>query len=151
MILKRAVVQVMIVALSAACSNECERQHRAATPGEQHLLDHPTLEKLQAKAEGGDMVAVKRLILHYELAAPDLRKAMHWQRVTANHGDAGAMLNLSTYLAMRGKQESCSEAVEWIERARLSSTNAGIVARAERKLSQIQNDGPCAKWLQSPH
>ncbi|HOC10862.1 MAG TPA: hypothetical protein PKH84_04625 [Thermomonas sp.] len=141
---------MLAIMLLLGCSGQGNRAtEQSATPGDQYLLSPADLVVLQDKADKGDLQAVKKLILYYELAAPDMGKAMHWQRVAANRGDVGAMLNLSTYLAMHGREETCFEAVEWIDRAKSSATDAKLVMRADRKLSQLRHDGPCVKWLKN--
>ena len=123
----------------------------SATPGAQHLIPPRELAAVTDRAAKGEMQAIRKLISHYELAAPDLKQATRWQRAAADQGDVGAMLNLATYLGMQGSKESCAEAVALLHRAKVGSSDPELLRRANRKLETLRSgargEGPCVKWL----
>jgi hypothetical protein len=153
----RANSSTVILIVATLLSFSCQRTplpERSITPGDQYLLSPPELAQFQERAKSGDLQAVQKLILHYELAAPNRGEAMHWQRVAVDMGDLGAMLNLATYLQMQGGEQPCREALELLQRAKKSAlADEELKRRVDKKqnllMYGIQGKGECVGWLQN--
>ena len=120
---------------------------QSATPGDSWMLSVSEIPAIEQQALAGDAAATDRLIQFYSLASPDLSKTVQWQRVAAQHGDAGQMLNLATSLGIVGGQSSCKEAEAWLQRVIAKSSHSRLAQRATSKLDQLRSDGQCIQWL----
>jgi hypothetical protein len=117
---------------------------KAATPGNQYALTEEQISVLANRATSGDNQAAFLLIQFYSLYQPDFAQAVYCQRVSAEHGDAGQMIDLATSLSITGERPKCLEAQDWLYRAQSSPE---LAPRAKKHLQLLRAGEKCAVWL----
>jgi hypothetical protein len=139
----------LILAAIATCSiTACATPtDQSATPGDSSMLSASEIPVIEQEALAGDPVATDKLIQFYTLASPNLSKIVRWQRIAAQRGDAGQMLNLATSLGIVGGPINCKEAETWLQQVIAKSSNGRLVRRATSNLDLLRSDGQCVQWL----
>jgi hypothetical protein len=143
------ILSLLIAGLFVACSPSDSKGPAAKS----EVVEAVDLKTLEAKAEGGDAGAQKRLGVIYakgQGVKQDYAQAAKWYRKAADQGHAGAQIALGElYEVGRGVPHDVAQAAKWYRQAAEQGNAAGQYSLAVRYVmgqGVPRDDAAALKW-----